>query len=121
MAIRSYGPGKFDTIIDSYVYELSLNGADDEAGSVTENGIWYGLMRGLKVGGQFSDFTAEQLNEMNASEKAFLRAQKGAIISENDQGFVTVDYYKDKASLEDEWATIMYELSPDESDEEEEY
>lgn len=44
--IRSYGPGKFDTILDSYVYAVSLDGGtDDEAGDVSECGAWYGLMR----------------------------------------------------------------------------
>jgi hypothetical protein len=34
--IRPYGPGKFGTIVDSYVYELSLNGPDDECGDVDD-------------------------------------------------------------------------------------
>ena len=43
--IRSYGPGKFSTILDSYVYSVSLDGGcDEEEGSVDECGAWYGIM-----------------------------------------------------------------------------
>ena len=35
--IRPYGPGKFSTILDSYVYQVSLEGGcDDEIGSVDQ-------------------------------------------------------------------------------------
>jgi hypothetical protein len=38
--IRPYGPGKFDTMLDAYVYDVSLDGGcDDEVGSVEENGM----------------------------------------------------------------------------------
>lgn len=42
--IRSYGPGKFDTILDAYVYDVSLNGADDECGESDSFG-WFGMMK----------------------------------------------------------------------------
>ena len=58
--IRSYGPGKFSTVLDSYVYELSLDGGpDEEAGSVDEGG-WYGFMN---VGEGFAEAVTEIADE----------------------------------------------------------
>jgi hypothetical protein len=42
--IRSYGPGKFYTILDGYAYEVGLDGFDEEE-SYPDGGGSYGLLR----------------------------------------------------------------------------
>lgn len=117
--IRSYGPGKFSTIVDSYVYDVSLqSGCDEEEGSVSDNGTWYGIMRnGRSI---FKDHDP-MLETLNDAEQELLTSSAGLIISENDQGFVYVEYFDDAAKMEAKWAEITKELSAyAEQDEEEE-
>ncbi len=112
--IRSYGPGKFNTIVDSYVYDLAGNGCDEEGGDVQENGTWYGLMRDtFKLEGPFVDFTPEQLANMTQAERELLTTTAGVIISEDDQGFVTVEYFDTAEQLEAAWSEVEAELSED--------
>lgn len=111
---RPYGPGKFDTMLDAAIYEAMLVGPDEEAGSIDETGIWYGLMRdgediveylaGAVPSGEV-DVTPEELAELAVDGKA------GVIVTENDQGFVEVFYFKDKKDLEYEWQAIEEEMS----------
>ena len=101
--IRPYGPGKFATIVDSYVYDASLDGCDEETGSVDEVGAWYGLLRGP------IDVTADDLT---LAERAYLSAAKGgAIVSEDSQGFVDVVCYETAEALNAAWATIEAEIA----------
>lgn len=106
--IRSYGPGKFSTILDAYVYDVSLDGGcDEELGSVDESG-WYGLMRN---GFKDHDPLLETLNE---DEQAQLTECAGVILSEDSQGFVSVDYYDTDEALNAAWAEIEQEQAEDE-------
>ena len=111
--IRPYGPGKFDTMLDAYVYELSLHGCDDEQGSVSETGVWYGLFRGFTVGGPFSGVPPARLN---SAELDILRSSAGCILSEDSQGFVSVEYFDTTAKLDDAWAEIEAAHAADESE-----
>jgi hypothetical protein len=44
MTTQTYSSTKFDSKLAETLYERSLDGAhDDECGSVSENGVWYGL------------------------------------------------------------------------------
>jgi hypothetical protein len=106
--IRPYGPGKFNTILDAYVYELTLQGGcDDETGSVQENGEWYGLMRNGRTIFQDHDPLLETLN---AAEQELLTESAGVIVTEDDQGFVSVNYYATAAELNAAWAEVESEL-----------
>lgn len=108
--LREYGPGKFSLEIDAAVYDASLEGgADEEIGDVETTG-WYGILRGA------IDPPADATPE----EKAFLAAQAGAIISEDSQGFVSVEYYESETELEDAWSDIQDEIG-ELMDEEDEY
>jgi len=60
--IRPYGPGKFNTILDSYVYSVSLDGGCDEEESNSDAGIWYGLMRNGRTIFRDHDPLLETLN-----------------------------------------------------------
>ena len=98
--IRSYGPGKFSTMVDAYVYSVSLDGCDETHGSCSENGVWIGRMspgRGI-LRDMCSD--TEPLNE---DEARLLTACAGVILEENDQGFVSVTYYQTDDELQYDW------------------
>jgi hypothetical protein len=102
--IRPYGPGKFSTILDSYVYGVSLDGGcDEESGGVSECGEWYGLMRNGRTIFRDHDPLLETLN-LTEQEKLTLCA--GLILREDSQGFVSVTYYETDDSLESAWSQI---------------
>ncbi len=47
----------------------------------------------------------------------FLNRQAGAILFENSQGFVSVDYFESSEDLENEWNEIVEEIGEAEEDE----
>lgn len=103
--IRPYGPGKFNTILDSYVYSVSLDGGcDEEEGSVNETGRWYGLMRHGHTIFRDHDPMLESLNE---AEQELLTSSAGVILTEDSSGFVYVDYYDSEDALTSDWTKIV--------------
>ena len=105
--IRPYGPGKFSTILDSYVYSVSLDGgADEESGSVSETGRWYGLMRNGSTIFRGND---PLLGTLNDAEREELTSSAAVILTEDSQGFVDAEYYEDLAEAERIWASIIDE------------
>jgi hypothetical protein len=109
--VRPYGPGKFDTMLDAAVYQLSLDGADEEAGDVSEVGFWSGLMYNGEIMSQELEISKE--TNTTREERAYLakEGQAGVILTENDQGFVNVSYFKNKKDLKDAWEAIVEDLS----------
>jgi hypothetical protein len=102
--IRPYGPGKFSTILDSYVYSVSLHGGcDDETGDVSETGAWYGLMRNGRTIFRDHDPHLESLND---DEQEKLTSCAGVIVSEDSNGFVTVAYCDTDEQLDDAWSEV---------------
>lgn len=113
--IRSYGPGKFSTILDSYVYSVSLDGNTEEEIGESDCGGWYGIMRNGSTIFRDHDPLLETLNE---DEQKQLTECAGVIMREDSQGFVYVTYYDDKVRLERDW--IQIELSHSEKEYEDE-
>ncbi len=108
--IRPYGPGKFDTILDAYVYKVSLNGCcDDEIGSEYA-GSWHGLMRNGRTIFVDHDPLLESLNE---AEQAHLTESAGVILSEDSRGFVEVEYFDTAESLATAWNALLAEHETD--------
>jgi hypothetical protein len=106
LELRPYGPGKFNTMLDAYIYKLSLNGCDDETGSVDEIGEWYGLLKGIQVDGPFCDVAAAA--ELTDDEKQVLREHKaGCIVAADSQGFVDVTYYATRKALDKSWRQLV--------------
>ena len=101
--IRAYGPGKFNTLIDEYVYGLSLDGCCDAETGDVEHGSWYGYMSG-NFPGEPDDRSYEDLNQ---DERDFLAGVAGAIVSVDGQGFVSVEYFDALPALEAAWAEIV--------------
>lgn len=116
--LRRYGAGKFNTMLDAYVYELSLAGCDDQTGDVESTG-WYGLLRGFDVDGAFSDVAGTA--QLTADEVRYLRQHRaGAIVSADSQGFVHVEYFTSTRALDTAWQECLDITSTaDESDESE--
>jgi len=116
--IRPYGPGKFSTILDSYVYSVSLDGGcDEEEGNVSECGEWYGIMRNGRT--IFRDHDP-LLETLNTAEQDQLTSSTGVIIHEYSNGFVSVTYYDTDESLETAWSQIVDEFHNRSEDEQEE-
>lgn len=100
--------GKFNFLLDAWVYAASLNGTcDAEAGSVSDHGVWFGMMRdGKRIFEGESSFR-EKLTDR---ERAFIDAQAGVILREDDLGFVQTDYYSDPSSLNRAWSAIEADI-----------
>lgn len=108
--IRPYGPGKFNTIVDSVVWELPC---ERDCGSLEEDGIWYGRIDGPLDLEALQDGSLPTLNE---AERAQIAGTAGIIVSENTQGCVDVEYYDSAEDLEDAWRRCLEETSPEPSE-----
>ena len=93
--IRSYGPGKFNTLIDEAVYHLAADGADEELAEVG-----FGSRQLLRGGLDLSEAIPHAQTPLNDAEVDFLTRQIGAILTETSDGFITVDYYEDPELLD---------------------
>ena len=112
---RSYGPGKFDSLFDSWIYAVSLDGGpDEEVGNVYEIGEWYGFMSldsqdakqavvdAAKEAGD-APLTEEEQEELNNTV--------AVIIFENSQGFVQVEDYFDMGEAHKDWNRISKKIN----------
>jgi len=115
--IRSYGPGKFNTILDEYVYQVSLDGGCDDEISDAEASAWFGLMRNGRTIFKDHDPLLETLNE---AEQEKLTSSAGVILSEDSNGFVYVDYYKTEDELNAAWDRIVSDHEDIETEDDEE-
>ena len=105
--IRPYGLGKFNTILDSYVYRVSLDGGCDEE-SNSDAGIWYGIMRNGRTIFRDHDPLLEMLTP---EEQEKLTSSAGVILHEDSNGFVYVDYYATKEELETAWSDVVKDFA----------
>lgn len=112
--IRPYGPGKFDTIVDQYVYQVSLDGGPDEEIGESCNGTWYGLMRHGHTIFRDHDPLLETLTE---AEAELIKSSAGVILCEDSQGFVTVEYFETTEKLDAAWAEVLAEFGDPSDDE----
>ena len=100
--------GKFNTILDQYVYSVSLDGGADEEESYGNGEGWYGLMRNGRT--IFRDHDP-MLETLTPEEQELLTGSAGVILSEDSQGFVYVSYYNDAETLEAKWAEIVAQFA----------
>ena len=120
--IRSYGPGKYNTVIDSYAYELTLDGgADEEATYPSEGSGWFGLLwvdpdtrRAIR------EVAREDTGALTREEEELLARTVAIILFERSDGIVEADWFDDKREAEEEWANILVDTEGDEEDEDEE-
>lgn len=108
--LREYdSPGKFEggLVIDEYVYSITLDGADQEAGDISEMGWWAGLLEGDLVEGVLSAIRDNDDPPLLNDERKFLDRAAGAIVEEDDQGFISVTYYATATKLNQAWENIQ--------------
>ena len=98
--------GKFNTVIDGYVYSLSLDGCDNEAGDVATTNYYCTVRLGREGAKAILDEAARDSDALTLEEAKFIRSHYGAILEENNDGFVSVSYFKTKAALDKKWQTI---------------
>jgi hypothetical protein len=123
MTYRSYGPGKFYTIVDSHVYTMTNDGGADEEESYPEGGGWYGLIRFdkgtvdrlIEIAQEEGDtLTVEELNELHKTEAG----GGGVILFERSDGIVEADWFESEKALDKAWAHIVAEFDDMRSEEE---
>lgn len=120
--IRRYGPGKFNTILDAVVYGMCGEGMGDEScGDVSEVGfaaekIYFGDDSVKEAERIANDFRKGPLTD---EEREMLEDSVGAIMVENEQGFVTVDYYDDEKEFDKDWDEVEEDASPEDGEEDE--
>lgn len=106
--LRRYGPGKFDLWVDSYVYGLSLDGSCDEEMGEADGPGWYGLIRGVPLAEPIEPL--DEAATLEPAEVEFLRNQAGVILSENSDGFVSVDYFERDSDLMAAWGEVVEDV-----------
>jgi hypothetical protein len=113
MAIRRYGPGKFHTLLDSFAYELTLDGVDEEE-SYGEGGGWYGLVW-LEDGDRtrIREIAGDDLTE---DEETLLDDTVAIIFFERSDGIVETDWFNDEEEAEEQWEDIRAEFEEEEAD-----
>lgn len=121
---RPYGPGKFDSIVDSYVHAISMDGADDDV-SFGEGEGWAGLMRWKKPGELLQaveEIAKSEKDTLTAEEKEVLQDILGIIMSEDSQGFVNVSYFTaaETKKMLQHWKHLQDEAASSEDGESEE-
>jgi|GEM_PF-6326808 len=104
-------PGKFEGgyVIDEYIYIGTLEGwGDDHLGDVTEVGFFAVRIdfRGDEDAA-LEEIAREHGDTLTDEEREFLRAQKGAILIEDDRGFVSVEYYETRRELDERWKELQ--------------
>lgn len=122
--IRSYGPGKFDTLLDSWFYAVSLDGAESIGEAETDSS--YTLIENPTLE-EIDNAARDDGDSLTYEEKQeVLRLKKGGVIlHENNQGFVSSEYYYSKVELDSAWQQAedevndMYEDEDDYEDEDE--
>lgn len=93
------------TPLESYFYSLTLDGPDEEAGDVEHAGGWAGLLRGP------FEITQREVNEYELSDEdvKWVRHAQGAIVRQDNYGFIDVSYYDSRKDLDESWAAVLEE------------
>jgi hypothetical protein len=119
--IRRSGPGKCNTILDSVIYQMIGEGMGDEScGDVSEVGFAAEKISLGRDAIKEAERIAAEDDGLTDEEVDMIKDSVGAIMVENDQGFVTVDYYENEKEFEKDWEEIQDDASPEDEEEEEE-
>jgi len=115
--IRSYGHGKFHTIIDSYVYAMTLDGGADREESYDEGGGWYGFVElSHKDAERIREVSIENRDQLTVEENELLDESVAVILFERSDGIVEADWFTDMKEAEAQWAEIEAEFDGDEDE-----
>jgi hypothetical protein len=117
--IRSYGPGKFNTIVDSYVYELTLDGGADEEVRF-DDGDWYGFMNlSPAAKSEINVVASEQDDELTDKEADLLNESVAVILRERSDGIVEADWFSDMKKAKAAWSRVEADAEEENEDEDE--
>lgn len=113
--IRSYGPGKFSTLLDSYAHEMTLDGGIDEEVSIENGGGWYGLLRlDDDARDAICKIADEHKSTLTDEENDLLEDSGSVILFERSDGIVEAEWFEDDDEAEEQWADIQEEFEEDE-------
>lgn len=107
--IRGYGPGKFNTILDSLVFELE---PDETVGNLDELGVYWlnTFESSIDIQAALNEIWNSAFRkgytELTSEEVKRIKESRVIILKESDDGFVYVNYYKDKQKGMDRWKWI---------------
>ena len=119
--IRSYGPGKYYTVLDSYAYEMTLDGGADEESTYGEGNGWYGLVwidKGAKK--RVREIAKENEDELTEEEDELLDDSVAVILFERSDGIVEADWFDTKKEAEKAWANVLADTEEGEEEEDDE-
>jgi hypothetical protein len=112
------GPGKFNTNIDAYAYELTLDGgADEEASYPQEGSGWYGLVWIDAGTREAIEKIAGELVAIDEDEADLLKESVAVILFERSDGGVEADWFGDKKKAEKAWAEILVDTEEEDEGE----
>jgi hypothetical protein len=116
--IRRYGFGKFSTILDSYVYALTLGGLGEGViGDVDEIGYAAeGILLGPDSLPDIEWAAKEQGDKLTQEERDLVARSYGAIVIEDNQGFVAVDYYDNEKEFKEDLQELEDQASEGEGE-----
>ena len=118
--IRSYGPGKFHTILDSHAYEFALDGVDEEL-SMGDGGGWYGLVQlGSDGADRIREIAEKDKDPLTRDEEHFLDSQAAVIFFERSDGIVEATWYNDELTAQQDWELIEEDFEDEDEDEDKE-
>jgi hypothetical protein len=119
--IRSYGPGKFYTVLDSYAFEMTLDGGVDEEASYGDGNGWYGLLWVDKdTGDRVREIARKDEDELTEEEEDLLKSSKAVIFFERSDGLVEADWFDNKKEAEKAWADVLVDTEEGEEEEDDE-
>ena len=102
-------PGKFPNDLAEALYQISLDGPDEEMGSVDEMG-WYGLLLGI---------TPEEMGEFGQDVVDEMEGAQNFILSEDSYGFVDYEAFESEADAKARWEEIAFDIGEPGGEEEE--
>ena len=108
---RKSFPGKFNSDLDGYVYDLSLDGCADQTGDCQTFNNYSGVRLGREMVPEIAKDAARQGEFLKKEDLKTVRDHYGAILEENNQGFVGVEYIKTKREYDKKWNEIEEEYA----------
>jgi len=117
--IRPYGSGKFNTILDSYVYGITLDGGADEEISLGDGNGWYGFVGfDEKTADAVRRLAAEEKDELTPAEEKQLTFTSAVILFERSDGIVEISWFDNPEEAKEEWTELEEEFSEEDDEEE---
>jgi hypothetical protein len=114
--IRSYGPGKFNTKLDSYAYELTLDGGADREEGGEGNG-WYGYVAlDHDTTDRIHKIAKEEQDQLTRDEEDLLAKSSAVIFFERSDGIVEADWFDTTDEADELWEEIEAEFEEEEND-----